>query len=130
MTATLSRRRLTLADQVTILARQAKCPKCGQPLGNVKGIDWHHPNELAISKDDSVENRSGMHKDCHAVVTNGTKATSAGSSKHKVAKVRRLVKKGVRHGQKMAAKEVLDPEVIGNSKHREHQEKMRRKAGL
>lgn len=98
------RRRLNLTDKVEILAIQAICPKCDKPLGQVKGIDWHHPNELEISGDDSNANRVAMHHDCHAIVTNGTKATSAGSSKHKVAKVRRLVSAQGTHLLKMANK--------------------------
>lgn len=85
------RKRLSMAEKIEILARQAICPACKEPLGSPACIEWHHPNELAISGDDSIENRVAMHKQpCHHIVTNGTKATTAGSSKHKVAKVDRL----------------------------------------
>jgi len=44
-----------------------------------------------------------MHKQpCHHAVTNGTKATSAGSSKNKIAKVRRCSKKNAAFNARMA----------------------------
>lgn len=84
------RRRWTLKDRLEILVRQAYCPKCGGKLGELKGLEWHHQHELALGGADEPENVVALHKDCHAIVTNGPGATSAGSSKHKIAKARRL----------------------------------------
>lgn len=84
------RRALTTLDKLKIIVRQAVCPKCGEKLGAVTGLEFHHVHELALGGEDALENLTALHAECHAVVTNGTGATSAGSSKHKIAKVRRL----------------------------------------
>lgn len=79
-----------MRDQVRILARQARCALSGEPLGDYSAIEWDHIGERAITFDDSWENFQAVLTDPHDIKTNGTKATTAGSSKHKVAKVRRL----------------------------------------
>jgi 5-methylcytosine-specific restriction endonuclease McrA len=69
------------------------CPRCDEPmmLGHV--IEREHFHELALGGTDEPENCFYSHQHCHALVTNGSPATSAGSSKHKIAKAKRIAKK-------------------------------------
>lgn len=57
-------------------------------LPDVKGknVQKEHLHELALDGPDEPDNCRFSHSDCHAVITNGTGATTAGSSKNRVAK--------------------------------------------
>lgn len=89
---TAKRRRPSLGDQVIILRRQAICGcGCGQRL-DPSPIEYHHMHELALDGPDTPANLTALRKECHARITNGTKATTAGSSKSKIAKANRLEK--------------------------------------
>ena len=88
---TRPRKTITLATKVAVLQSQALCPKCGQRLGD--DIEWNHVLEHALEGSDGPENIEAVHRDCHAEITNGKPATTAGSSKANVAKVKRIVKK-------------------------------------
>lgn len=59
-------------------------------------IEREHYIELAIGGEDAPANCMYSHATCHKAVTNGTKATSAGSSKHKIAKEKRILAGGRR----------------------------------
>ena len=85
------RRQPNLTEQVAILRRQALCGcGCGEPLAE-HVIDYHHQQERALGGADAADNWIAVIKTpCHDRLTNGTKATTAGSSKHKIARVRRL----------------------------------------
>ena len=70
-----------------------RCFRCGEELDTfdpaVK-IQREHVTELALGGKDEPSNCAYSHKACHDRITNGTKATTAGSSKQRIAKVRRL----------------------------------------
>lgn len=53
-------------------------------------IEREHYIELALGGDDAPYNCAYSHAACHKAVTNGTKATTAGSSKQRIAKVKRI----------------------------------------
>ena len=53
-------------------------------------IEREHFLERALGGADEPSNCVYSHKACHAIVTNGTKATTAGSSKHRIAKCKRI----------------------------------------
>jgi hypothetical protein len=91
----LRRKRFTEREVLTTLLMQGatiKCPApgCGQPimLGHI--IERHHFHEIKLGGADIPQNCCYIHAECHAKITNGTKATTAGSSKHKIAKTKRL----------------------------------------
>lgn len=102
----MSRKRFNEKDVIETLAWQGwfvSCFRCARPFleqvvqsGTSGMFKWNaipereHIHEIALGGDDAPNNCRYSCKECHAVVTNGTKATSAGSSKHKIAKVRRL----------------------------------------
>lgn len=54
----------------------------------IRSAEREHIHEVVLGGPDTVEACAYSHGDCHSVVTNGTPATSAGSSKHKAAKIR------------------------------------------
>lgn len=89
----MKRRKITDRDKVAVLERQANCG-CGCGLALIAGaaIEYHHQHELALGGPDTADNLIAVRKECHARITNGTKATTAGSSKHKIAKADRLEK--------------------------------------
>jgi hypothetical protein len=88
------RRALSQSNFVRMLLNQGAvipCGKCKRPITDPKNIEREHLNELAISRDDSVENQQLWHKKpCSHEKTNGTPATSLGSSKHIIAKIKRM----------------------------------------
>jgi hypothetical protein len=78
-----------------LLAQGAVIPcgysKCRQPITDPDNICREHLNELEISGDDSVGNQQLWHKHpCSHVKTNGGPNTTLGSSKHIIAKARRM----------------------------------------
>lgn len=80
------------------------CYRCKEPLFHpilndeerivaaiaIGQIEREHIIELALGGEDCHRNCVYSHQDCHDVVTNGTKATTAGSSKQRIAKVKRI----------------------------------------
>lgn len=102
----MSRRRFTESMIIETLAWKRiviPCYRCKEPLCFVderngftlvwpKGnaIEREHVTEIALGGADAPHNCAYSHKLCHAIATNGTKATTAGSSKQRIAKVRRL----------------------------------------
>ena len=84
------RRAITLATKVAVLQSQALCGcGCGAPLKD-KAIEWDHCLAHALEGSDGPENIRAVLVDCHAIISNGTKATTAGCTKAVVAKVKRL----------------------------------------
>lgn len=67
------------------------CYRCKTVLAPGELVEREHINELALGGEDAPSNCAYSHKGCHAIATNGTKATTAGSSKHKIAKVKRIL---------------------------------------
>ncbi len=58
------------------------------PMG--KAIEREHLHERELDGADDPFNCRYSHKCCHDIITNGTKATTAGSSKQRIAKVKRI----------------------------------------
>lgn len=65
---------------------------CRKPIHLEKPRDFiiEHDNQLSISKDNSLKNKSLRCKECAHKKTNGTKATSYGSDAHARAKLRHI----------------------------------------
>jgi hypothetical protein len=53
-------------------------------------IEREHLHELGLGGADTPENCRYSCTLCHKIITNGTKATTAGSSKQRIAKVKRI----------------------------------------
>jgi 5-methylcytosine-specific restriction endonuclease McrA len=85
-------RTFTWKQKAEILVQQARCRSCGERLVTLKNTDFHHVHEYALGGKTEVANAQALCKECHSFETNGTKATSYGSSKHEVAKLKRLAK--------------------------------------
>lgn len=93
----MSRRRLSEREVIAVLLQQGaviRCPRCKELLISAGDIEREHFHELALGGRDEVANCFYSHGACHAVVTNGTPATTAGSSKHKIAKTARMASGG------------------------------------
>lgn len=89
---TRKRKAITLATKVAVLQSQAICGcGCGEKLGD--SVIYDHVLAHALEGSDGPENIRAIRVDCDKIVTNGTKATTAGSTKHTVAKVKRIRKK-------------------------------------
>lgn len=91
----MARRRFSEREVIATLIHQGIAVTCYRTkqmidLESVKRLEREHLNEVALGGADAPDNCRYSLKEAHAVVTNGTKATTAGSSKHKVAKDRRL----------------------------------------
>ena len=71
-----------------------RCPVCGEHLGPLEMLDWDHKQALALGGTNDPENLQPLHKACHKIKTNGTKATSYGSDKFEIAKTKRLAAGG------------------------------------
>lgn len=104
----MKRRRFTEREVVLTLLQQGAriiCPRCQQFLMIGELVDREHFHELALGGKDVPENCFYSHASCHLVVTNGTHWTSAGSSKHKIAKAKRLAAGGrKKRGPKMKSR--------------------------
>jgi len=84
------RRAFTLSAKLEAALRHLHCPVCGEgPLSEI-GVEWDHLIEWWLSKDSSAKNCQPLCPACHDIKTNGTKATTMGSSKHLAAKSKRL----------------------------------------
>lgn len=88
--STVARRRFGVVQKLEIMARQARCPLCGERLGALDNLDWDHIVPLGLGGADAPENMQAAHRQCHRVKTSGNPATSAGSDIHAIAKTKRL----------------------------------------
>ena len=70
--------------------QRVRCYRCGLPFTPEDKIQREHVTELALGGEDTPVNCAYSHTECHDIITNGTKATTAGSSKQRIAKVKRL----------------------------------------
>lgn len=98
----MTRKRWSERDVIETLAWQGiivTCFRCGEPFVEFPAtfaFRWlrlperEHIHELKLGGQDAPFNCRYSCKECHSKITNGTKATSAGSSKHRIAKVKRL----------------------------------------
>ncbi len=93
----MSRKRFTERQVIETLFHQGVtvwCFRCLRPITPHRANDGkitvdaqrEHLHEVALGGPDIPENCRYSHIDCHKVVTDGTKATTAGSSKHRIAK--------------------------------------------
>lgn len=99
----MARARFTERQVLETLAWQGvfvRCHRCGEAFFGYDADDdfimWRKPerehiHEIALGGPDTPKNCRYSCSCCHATVTNGTKATSAGSSKQRIAKVKRIL---------------------------------------
>lgn len=80
---------------VSVAIKQAEhgeipCPLCGTGIASFEARVLEHmtPHELGGSSEE--ENLRWLHKECAALKTNGSKATSADGDLHRIAKAKRL----------------------------------------
>lgn len=102
----MARKRFSEREVLETLAWQgiiATCFRCGKPfftpsttenLWHVLPMEREHLHEYKLGGDDKPYNCRYSCKECHAKITNGTKATTAGSSKHRIAKTKRIAAGG------------------------------------
>jgi hypothetical protein len=95
---TKRRRKFSDAEVLATLLHQAVkicCFRCGEPFdlgrdfppaSRPADVQREHLHEIALGGPDEPSNCRFSHASCHAVVTNGTPATTAGSSKNRIAK--------------------------------------------
>jgi hypothetical protein len=87
------RRRFTEREVITILLDQGAtipCHRCREPIRRAENAEREHLHEIELGGADDTDNCRYSHSHCHAKITNGPPATSAGSSKQRIAKVKRL----------------------------------------
>lgn len=87
----MARRRFTEREILECLIQQGAiipCYRCRIALtvADAKAAEREHIHEVALDGADTVENCAYSHGPCHAAVTNGLPATTAGSSKNRIAK--------------------------------------------
>jgi hypothetical protein len=111
----MGRRRFSEREVIETLAWQGlviRCYRCGHLIAAADGkaVVWpfglaerEHLHEVKLGGPDVPGNCRYSHKGCHARITNGTPATTAGSSKHRIAKT-----KGTRAEKFAVAKKPLD----------------------
>lgn len=102
-----ARKRMTEREVIAILIRQKAvipCCRCrvALTLEDVPSIEREHLHPIALGGADDVENAAYSHRDCHAVRTRGSGATTAGSDIGNIAKTKRLEKRRL-------AEEAYDP---------------------
>ena len=92
---------ISAADKVTVAIRQAwcsrntsafgiSCPLCKCALWFDQPRILEHLVPRAWTQSDGLDNLAFVHAGCAKVKTFGTKATTAGSDLHRIAKVKRL----------------------------------------
>lgn len=89
------RKRLTERQTLAVAVMQGAvvpCYRCKLAFDaeTVKTAEREHLHELELGGADELENMRFSHADCHKAITNGSGATTAGSSKQRIAKVKRL----------------------------------------
>ena len=82
-----------LLTKLKAMARQARCPLCGEKLGPLDGLDWDHETALALGGTDDETNLRAVHRACHRVKTSGNGASTAGTDIGKISKVKRITGK-------------------------------------
>lgn len=74
-----------------------RCAICREPIipmERERGLEWDHIVPIALDGDHSYINLRPLHKECHRLKTSGSKATSAGSDIHMIAKANRIARGG------------------------------------
>lgn len=111
----MTRRKFSEADVIATLTAQGypiACHRCDEmffvettdgELIQVLKVEREHLHEIALGGADEPRNCRYSCTHCHALVTNGKPATSAGSSKNRIAKT-----KGTRADKFVPVKKPLD----------------------
>jgi hypothetical protein len=116
-----ARKEFTLKVKLEAVARYLRCPGlperglvCGKKFGKLSEIEFDHIAREEQSGDNSSDNCRPLCKECHALKTFGTGATSAGSDVHMAAKSKRInregkfvVRKGGEKPEKKIGKKIL-----------------------
>lgn len=89
----MARKRFTERQALEVAILQGgivPCYRCkiAFTVDTIRTAEREHVHEVILGGPDTVANCAYSCRDCHSVVTNGNGATSAGSSKHKAAKIR------------------------------------------
>lgn len=112
----VARKRFSERQVLETLAWQGifiKCHRCSKPFfertdgslsdaifASIQGLrvmhmarkpEREHLHEYSLDGPDEPSNCRYSCSECHSIITNGTKATSAGSSKHRIAKIKRIL---------------------------------------
>lgn len=109
---------LQVIDTLLIQGVTIRCFRCGEPITREdvkrKNCQREHLHETGLEGPNIPENCRYSHADrpCHAQITDGPPATSAGGSKHKIAHTRRLEKATVLHKAVMAGTAEREPSRI------------------
>ncbi len=103
------RRRLSVTDKLSIMARQSTCPLCGERLGALDDVDFDHVQALALGGADTIDNLRAVHRFCHRAKTSGTKATTAGSDIQVIAKGKRIRRDEEEFRRRLLAKDAGEP---------------------
>jgi hypothetical protein len=91
------------------------CDNCYEALRPGQDIHFDHRHAHGLGGEHSYKNLYPMHAECHREKTFGSKATTAGSDIHKIAKVKRIAKGGKkRRGRKLKSRPF--PSVVSNKK--------------
>ena len=69
-----------------------RCRECHCAIMPGDDVEWDHRVPVALGGRHHYYNLLPLHRECHKRKTFGTKATSAGSDIHKIAKVKRIAK--------------------------------------
>lgn len=106
----MTRARFTETAVIHTLMHQGAvilCYRCKGRLELHDKIEREHLVEVALGGEDIPFNCAYSHKACHAKITNGNKATTAGSSKQRIAKVKRIIAdKPSRHPMKSSGRKI------------------------
>lgn len=114
------RRKLTPVQKLTIMVRQARCPLCGEKLGELAETEFDHEQALVNGGADDLDNLRAVHVDCHKVKTHGPggerRVTTAGSDRHIADKTDRLSEDYQDFKRRVLAKVDWDPEPVNQVK--------------
>ncbi len=88
----MTRKRFSEREVLATLMTQQVifCFRCKMAITDAKDAEREHILEIALGGKDEPANCAYSHAWCHFAITNGTKATTAGSSKQRIAKIARL----------------------------------------
>ncbi|MGG3810919.1 HNH endonuclease signature motif containing protein [Methylorubrum rhodesianum] len=111
------RKKLSTLDKLKVVLAQARCPLCGERLGELTSLQFDHHLALALGGADSVENLRAVHTECHRVKTTGRAGTSklamVNGDAQKIAKNRQRAKK---QAEREAARAALPEPPPGRMK--------------
>jgi hypothetical protein len=93
------------------------CYRCKKPMLPGQKVQREHITEIALGGKDEPRNCAYSHAECHRIITDGTPATSAGSSKQRIAKVRRIRGENKPKPKRKWGKQKMGRSRPGNVKH-------------